>query len=132
MRSKCRARAYATYDKIAEAIEARMSSALRMLTTVDAGPTIAVGIRLAAVGDGVGVGNADVGIAVGVNVTAGVGENGTSVEVGVDMPGTTGIFRTIPERNRVVVVMSFAFVINGYFAPLPYIFCAMIQRLSPG
>ena len=103
-----------------------------MLTTVDTGPTIAVGIRLAAVGDGAGVGNADVGIAVGVNVTAGVGENGTGVEVGVDTPGAAGIFKTVPERNRVVVVMSFALAINGYFAPLPYIFCAMIQRLSPG
>jgi len=132
MRSSRRARAYATYASTADASDASASIALRMLIKVDAGPAMDAGIKLDAVGDGVGVGNAEVGLAVGASVAARVGVDGALVGVRVATPGALGIFRIIPVCKRVVVVMSFTLAINGYFAPLPYTFCAMIQRLSPG
>ena len=90
------------------------------------------GIKLAEVGEGVGVGNVAVGVAIGARVTAGVGVDGALGGVAVARPGALGIFKTIPVRRRVVVVMSLAFAINGYFTPLPYTFCAIIQSESPG
>ena len=132
MRCKRRARAYATYARIADASEASAQIAARMLIAVDAGPAMDAGIKLDAVGAGVGVGNAEVALAVGASVAARVGVDGALVGVRVATPGALGIFRIIPVCKRVVVVMSFALASNGYFAPLPYTFCAMIQRLSPG
>ena len=132
MRFRRRVRAYIKYASTAETSDASTNIALRMSTTVDAEPTMDAGTKLAEVGDAVGVGDAAVGGAISAGVTAGVGRGGALVGVAVTRPGALGIFKTIPVFRRVVVVMSLAFAINGYFTPLPYTFCAIIQSESPG
>ena len=130
-RFRRRVRAYFKYARTAETSDASTKIALRMLTPVDAEPTMDAGIQLAEVGEGVGVGDAAVGVTIGARVTAGVGRGGALGGVAVTRPGALGIFKIIPVRKRVVVVMSLAFAINGYFEPLPYTFCAIIQSESP-
>lgn len=131
MRCKRRARAYLKYARIAAASAPSAQSAARIWSASVALSLREAGISHAAVGAGVGVGDASAGALVGARVGKSVGTVGAGVGASVAMPGAFGIFKIIPVRKRVVVVMSFALAINGYFDPLPYTFCAMIQSESP-
>ncbi len=88
---------------------------------------------------------ARVGVAVGAGSAAaevGAGSEGSGAEVGAAVgwamgrgcpeASVAGILSTAPTFNLLDSVSPFALKITPYLGPLPYIFCAIIQGLSPG